>query len=73
MSRKIGSPTDGLYGRWLEQVFKHVKPSHNTMTQALQAITKAGTPICTLNYDTLLEAVTNLDSLTFGDPKVVAS
>jgi hypothetical protein len=73
MSRKLDAPKGGLYSRWLENVFKEVKPEKEGMANAIRALHAAGVPICTLNYDPLLEQVTGLDGVTFADIGKVTS
>jgi len=67
MTRKLGAPEGELYGRWLENTFNTVKPQNEEMTIALRAIQSTGTPMCTLNYDTLLEEVTALPTINHDE------
>ena len=67
MSRKLMAPNGDLYTRWLEGVFKMVQPTNTKMKSAIMAIHKAGIPICTLNYDPLLERITGLNGITIND------
>jgi hypothetical protein len=60
MSRKLGAPDSDLYARWLEDVFKSVQPANKGIENAICALHAAGVPLCTLNYDPLLELVTGL-------------
>lgn len=73
MSRKLGAPNGELYGRWLENVFKEVRPETNEMALAILALRAAAIPLCTLNYDPLLERVTGLPSITLKETSKVAS
>ena len=73
MGRKLDAPNGDLYGRWLESVFKEVNPEKNEMARAVCALQTAGVPICTLNYDPLLERVTGLPGITFGEIAKVTS
>jgi hypothetical protein len=67
MGRKLEAPNGDIYARWLESVFKDVHPANKKMESALQALHAANVPICTLNYDSLLEQVTNSPSITISD------
>jgi tetratricopeptide (TPR) repeat protein len=73
MGRKLDAPNGDLYGRWLESVFKEVNPENNEMARAVRALQTAGVPICTLNYDPLLERVTGLPGITFAEIAKVTS
>lgn len=65
--RKLGAPTGTLYSRWFHSTFEAIKPSNSSMSAALQAIRTSGTPICTLNYDDLIETSTGLSSIPISD------
>lgn len=67
VGRKLGAPEGDLYGRWLNHSFENVRPDSEQMAEALRVITSLGVPICTLNYDSLLEQVTGLPSINIGD------
>lgn len=67
MGRKLGAPTGELYARWLNESFKGVAPKNNDMLQAVASISNMGIPICTLNYDSLLEVVTGLPPIVISD------
>jgi hypothetical protein len=73
MGRKLGAPHDDLYARWLESVFKSVEPVNKKLEQAIMALQSAGIPICTLNYDTLLERVTGLSAVNISETSKVLS
>jgi hypothetical protein len=60
MGRKLDGPHGDLYARWLESVFKGVQPANKKLENALRALRDRGIPLCTLNYDPLLERVTGL-------------
>jgi hypothetical protein len=73
MGRKLGAPAGGLYARWLQEVFKEVTPEEKGMANAIRALQSTDIPICTLNYDLLLEQVTGLPSINLTETtKVVA-
>jgi len=73
MARKLGAPNGDLYARWLESVFGHVKAENTQMESAIRALHTAGIPLCTLNYDSLLEKTTGLTSINFGEPLKVGA
>lgn len=73
MGRKLEAPSGDLYHRWLEQVFSEVAPTNSDLSAALRALSAANVPICTLNYDTLLEDVSELPTVTMENPTAVAS
>ena len=67
MGRKLDAPRGDLYARWLQNVFEHVQPVHKKMEEAVRALVAAGIPLCTLNYDAILEAVTGLPTITLSE------
>ncbi len=73
LGRKLDSPQGDLYARWLEHVFKTIQPANTKMQSALIALHKAGIPICTLNYDSLLERTTKLNTLNMSESAKVTS
>jgi tetratricopeptide (TPR) repeat protein len=73
MSRKLDAPHGELYARWLEKTFKEIRPESNEMAAAVRALQVAGIPICTLNYDPLLEIVTGLPGITLRETTKVTS
>jgi SIR2-like domain len=73
VGRKLGAPSGDLYARWLKNVFQEVKHESVGMANAIRALNGAGVPICTLNYDLLLEQVTGLGGITFQETPKVAS
>src|SRR5690349_19826322 len=73
VGRRLDAPNGDLYSRWLENVFRNVSPDNNDMTNAIRALHSAGIPLCTLNYDPLLERVTGLPSINFVETKKVAA
>jgi hypothetical protein len=68
VSRKLSAPSGDLYARWLENMFKTVRVTNQAMKGALSAVRDADIPICTLNFDHLLEAVTGLPPVLLSDP-----
>lgn len=73
VSRKLGAPGDPVYARWLEEMFSSVQPSNSELSAALRAIASQGIPICTLNYDPLLEIVTGLPAIQISETSKVLS
>jgi len=73
IGRKLGAPDDQVYGRWLEEVFASVQPSNVRLSAALKAIVSQGIPICTLNYDLLLETISGLPSIRISETQKVVS
>lgn len=73
IGRKLGAPDDQVYGRWLEEVFASVQPDNPRLSAALKAIVSQGIPICTLNYDPLLETVSGLPSIRISETHKVLS
>jgi hypothetical protein len=71
MGRKLKDPPD-LYTRWLEHVFKPVQPLNKKMEGALRRLHTAGVPLCTLNYDLLLERVTGLPTINLTETAKVS-
>jgi hypothetical protein len=55
VGRKLGAPGGDLYARWLQAAFEQAQPSDPGLESAIRAIAAAGVPLCTLNYDGLLE------------------
>ncbi len=73
VSRKLDAPKGSLYARWLENVFKSVKPTNKGMEDALVTLQKSRIPICTLNYDPLLEKVFGMDGINLTETAKVMS
>jgi hypothetical protein len=67
MGRKLDAPNGDLYARWLANVFNDVQPINKEMANAISAIHAAGIPLCTLNYDPLLERITGLPSINLNE------
>uniref|UniRef100_Q01YL7 Putative signal transduction protein with Nacht domain n=1 Tax=Solibacter usitatus (strain Ellin6076) TaxID=234267 RepID=Q01YL7_SOLUE len=67
MARKLDAPEGDLYSRWFESTFKDLRPANKRMEQAIRGLRAADIPLCTLNYDTLLEAVTGLPSVNTAE------
>lgn len=67
VGRKLDAPNGDLYARWLNESFETVVPSNEEMIEALVHIADLNIPICTLNYDSLLEAVTGLPTIEIND------
>jgi hypothetical protein len=73
VGRKLGSPLDPVYGRWLEEVFGSVRPSNERLSAAIRAMASQGIPICTLNYDPLLEIATGMSGIRVSETQKVMS
>lgn len=73
VGRKLEAPGGDLYARWLENVFSHVQPTNHKMEDSIQGLLSAGIPLCTLNYDPLLERVTGLPTINLGETSKVAA
>lgn len=67
VGRKLGAPSGELYARWLNESFEGVVPKNDGVIEAVKAISNMGVPICTLNYDSLLENVTGLPAISLHD------
>lgn len=63
IGRKLNAPNGDLYARWLQEKFEVVKPTNPEVESAVCALVSSGVPLCTLNYDTLLEQATGLPSI----------
>jgi hypothetical protein len=72
MSGKLKSSDGDLYARWLARVFEEVVPENDEMADAIRALHEVNIPLCTLNYDPLLERVTGLHSINMGETVKVA-
>jgi hypothetical protein len=74
VSRKLGGRKGLLYSRWLEDEFSQQRiTSASSLKNSISLLHKARIPLCTLNYDTLLERVTRSSSITMADPRSVLS
>lgn len=71
LSRKLGAPSDVVYGRWLQEIFCDAKATNSQLALALRTLASHGIPMCTLNYDPLLEAVTGLPALKVSETQKV--
>jgi hypothetical protein len=63
VGRKLDAPAGDLYARWFASVFEHATPTNRQFQEAIGCLIAAKVPLCTLNYDTLLEATTGLASI----------
>lgn len=71
MGRKLGAPNGDLCARWLENTFNPISPQNAALADAIRSIHSAGIPICTLNYDTLLESVVDLPTINYDETNKV--
>ncbi|MCU0118570.1 SIR2 family protein [Pseudomonas sp. B2M1-30] len=69
VGRKLGAPNGDLYARWLSESFAGVVPKNAEVVNSIESIARMGIPICTLNYDSLLESVTGLPSIALTDTR----
>lgn len=69
VGRKLEAPEGELYARWLNESFQDVLPVNSDMSSAIKIIASLGIPICTLNYDSLLESVTGLPPIVLSDTR----
>jgi hypothetical protein len=67
VGRKLGAPKDVLYERWLQEHFKDIKVENQKLADAFRKISALDIPICTLNYDHLLEGVTSWPTILMSD------
>lgn len=65
IARRLGSPRGGEYRRWLRESVGKLKVESRTVIDALLTL---GAPLCTTNYDVLLEEASGLDPVTWRDP-----
>ncbi len=65
--RKLEGPRGDLYGRWLENSIGVAKPTNSRMIEAVKALSAAEIPICTLNYDSLLEEILGTATIGFAE------
>lgn len=73
VTRKLGAPKGELYARWLQSTFQNATAAAGGMANAIRAIYAANVPICTLNYDLLLEQTIGAPGITLLDvPKVTS-
>lgn len=73
IGRKLGAPADPIYARWLQEVFGSVQPNNERLGSALKLLSSLSIPICTLNYDPLLEIVTGLPAIQVAETQKVMS
>lgn len=73
IGRKLGAPADKVYGRWLQDEFGSLQPTNERLSSAIRALISHGIPLCTLNYDPLLEIVTGLPAIQVSDTQRVIS
>jgi len=73
VARKLDAPRGDLYARWLESVFAHPRPTNAAMEGAIRGLHEAGIPLCTLNYDTLIENTTGRSSINLHETSRVTA
>lgn len=67
VARKLDAPAGTLYARWLDHALSAAEPTNDVMVKGIEALRGARVPLCTLNYDSLLERVTGLASITINE------
>jgi hypothetical protein len=71
VTRVLGGPRGGEYRRWLREAVGSLEPEDPAIIEALCDL---GVPIATTNYDSLIERVTGLESVTWrSGPRVERS
>lgn len=73
VGRKLGAPHHVLYERWLQEQFHTLTAENQSLLEALRLFSSQNIPICTLNYDALLESVTGLPSILVSETAKAAS
>lgn len=67
MGRKLGASTDPIYARWLQSEFSSITPQNAKLVSAIRTLSSLNIPICTLNYDSLLERITGLPTVLVSE------
>lgn len=70
VTRKLSGPAGDVFARWLEQTFKSIEATNEEMKVAIRGVHNAEIPMCTLNYDHLLETVTGLKPVTLNNAQL---
>ncbi|WP_409280890.1 SIR2 family protein [Pseudomonas defluvii] len=60
LSERLADTSEFDYTMWLKKEFSEVEVQNQELARTIKALSDAGMKICTLNYDSLLESVTNL-------------
>lgn len=68
IARRLDAPNGGEYSRWLRETVGALTAHHSDVLSALASL---GAPICTTNYDGLLEEATGLPTITWSDTSKV--
>ena len=55
------------YGKWLRREFGDVEVSNKNLAETIKSASDAGVKLCTLNYDSLLESITDLPPIYMGE------
>jgi hypothetical protein len=64
IAQTLGAPKGGEYRRWLRETVGELRPEQPEIITALRDL---GAPIATTNYDSLIEAVTGREAVTWRD------
>lgn len=74
LSRKLGADGETLLARWLQDEFSALKADRSAaISQSVSALAAARVPICTLNYDTLIEDITSQPTVAVSDVRSIVS
>lgn len=60
LSDRLSDGDDFDYNKWLTKEFSEIEIHNKMLANTVKTLSDAGVKICTLNYDSLLENVTNL-------------
>jgi hypothetical protein len=73
LTKKLGGAKDVLYARWLEEAIGALRPTEENLIFAIRQLAKHGMPICTLNYDVLLEDILGVQAISLAQTDKVAA
>ena len=65
VTRELRKVREGVYGHWLSEVFKIIKPKNQRLVLALRSL---GVNLSTTNYDHLIENVGGGTAMTWREP-----
>lgn len=66
VAQKLGAPDRGKFREWLQTSVGGLTPAHGELIRTIQEFRSL---ILTTNYDSLIELVTNFETVTQNDPK----
>lgn len=67
LSESLSAGNGFDYAKWLKNEFSEVDIHNQALASTIRTLSDAGVKICTLNYDSLLESVTNLSPIYMTD------